>query len=72
MVIIDNMMNLEMLEWCGGEYDKIARTHANTTLENHFRPDNSSYHVSRNALRRGVRTTRRGRADNRGDCTAIL
>ncbi len=45
MVIIDNMMNLEMLEWCGGEYDKIARTHANTTLENHFRPDNSSHHV---------------------------
>ena len=25
MVIIDNMMNLEMLEWCGGEYDKIDR-----------------------------------------------
>lgn len=49
-VIIDNMMNLELLEWAsqnGGssKYAKIARNHANTTLKNHFRPDNSSYHV---------------------------
>lgn len=49
-VIIDNMMNLEMLNWVsdnGGDpnYKKIAITHANTTLKNHFRPDFSSYHV---------------------------
>ena len=43
IVIIDNMLNLEMLEWSG--YSDIARRHADTTLENHFREDNSSYHV---------------------------
>ena len=50
LVIIDNMMNLELLFWATKEsgdstfYD-IAVKHANTTLENHFREDNSSYHV---------------------------
>lgn len=49
-VIIDNMMNLELLEWVtknGGDdkYHQIAVTHSNTTLKNHFRADNSSYHV---------------------------
>lgn len=49
-VIIDNMMNLEMLEWAAkafhdSTYSYIAETHANTTLKNHFRPDYSSYHV---------------------------
>jgi len=49
-VIIDNMMNLEMLNWVsanGGEkkYEEMAITHSNTTLKNHFRPDYSSYHV---------------------------
>lgn len=50
LVIIDNMMNLELLFWATKEsgdstfYD-IAVEHANTTLENHFREDNSSYHV---------------------------
>ena len=43
MVIIDNMMNLEMLEWSG--YSDIARKHADTTIANHFRDDNSTYHV---------------------------
>ncbi len=43
MVIIDNMMNLEMLEWCG--YHDITRKHADTTIKNHFREDNSTYHV---------------------------
>ena len=42
-VIIDNMMNLEMLEWAG--YHDIARKHADTTIKNHFRADNSTYHV---------------------------
>ncbi|WP_303921472.1 glycoside hydrolase family 88 protein [Draconibacterium sediminis] len=49
-VIIDNMMNLELLEWSAKTfndttYSHVARTHANTTLENHFRDDYSSYHV---------------------------
>lgn len=49
-VIIDNMMNLEMLMWAsqhGGakKLEEIAVTHANTTMENHFRPNYSSYHV---------------------------
>lgn len=48
--IIDNMMNLELLFWAsnnGGNkklYD-IAVKHAETTMNNHFRPDYSSYHV---------------------------
>jgi unsaturated chondroitin disaccharide hydrolase len=49
-VIIDNMMNLELMEWVsknGGDdkYHQIAVTHSNTTMKNHFRTDNSSYHV---------------------------
>lgn len=49
-VIIDNMMNLEFLFWAsrysGDErYRTIAVDHANTTMENHFRQDQSSYHV---------------------------
>jgi len=50
LVIIDNMMNLELLFWATREtgdssFYKIAVTHANTTMRNHFRPDYSSYHV---------------------------
>ncbi|NII25403.1 glucuronyl hydrolase [Pseudoflavitalea sp. X16] len=50
LVIIDNMMNLELLFWAtqvtgDSSYYKIAVTHANTTIKNHFRPDYSSYHV---------------------------
>ena len=49
-VIIDNMMNLELLfkatEFSGDStYAKIAISHADKTLENHFRPDYSCYHV---------------------------
>ncbi len=49
-VIIDNMMNLELLMWVaqyGGDskLKEMALTHANSTLERHFRPDGSSYHV---------------------------
>jgi len=49
-VIIDNMMNLELLMWAtkvsgDSSYAKIAITHANTTMKNHFRPDYSSYHL---------------------------
>ena len=49
-VIIDNMMNLELLfeasKMTGDDsYRKIAIQHANTTLKNHFRKDNSCFHV---------------------------
>lgn len=49
-VIIDNMMNLELLfaatRFSGDStFYKVAVDHANTTLKNHFREDNSSYHV---------------------------
>lgn len=50
LVIIDNMMNLDLLFWAAettgdSSYYNIAVTHANTTLQNHFREDNSSWHV---------------------------
>lgn len=50
LVIIDNMMNLELLFWAthatgDSSFYKIAVTHADNTLKNHFRADNSSYHV---------------------------
>ena len=49
-VIIDNLMNLDFLFWASREtgnkkYHDIAVTHADNTMKNHFRPDNSSYHV---------------------------
>ncbi|MCX2452248.1 glycoside hydrolase family 88 protein [Pedobacter sp. PLR] len=49
-VIIDNMMNLELLfeatKLTGdSSFYKVAVSHANTTIKNHFRPDYSSFHV---------------------------
>ena len=49
-VIIDNMMNLEMMNWVtdqGGDkkFKEISITHSNTTMKNHYRPDYSSWHV---------------------------
>ncbi|MCU0403815.1 MAG: glycoside hydrolase family 88 protein [Chitinophagaceae bacterium] len=49
-VIIDNMMNLELLfaatKLTGDStFYKVAVSHANTTMKNHFRADNSTYHV---------------------------
>lgn len=49
-VIIDNMMNLELLFWAtkatgDSTYYHIAVNHAKKTIENHFRDDNSSFHV---------------------------
>ena len=49
-VIIDNMMNLELLFEAtkiakDSIYHKIAVQHANTTLKNHFRKNNSTWHV---------------------------
>lgn len=49
-VIIDNMMNLELLMFASKAFDDdslayVARSHADTTLKNHFREDYSSYHL---------------------------
>lgn len=49
-VIIDNMMNLEMMNWVsqnGGDakYQQIAITHANTSMKEFYRSDYSSFHV---------------------------
>ncbi|MEQ8550918.1 MAG: glycoside hydrolase family 88 protein [Cyclobacteriaceae bacterium] len=49
-VIIDNMMNLELLfeatKLSGdSSFYRIADSHASVTLQNHFRSNNSSYHV---------------------------
>lgn len=50
ITIIDNMINLELLFWAaknGGDdkFRDIAIRHAETTMENHFRPDYTSWHV---------------------------
>ena len=49
-VIIDNMMNLELLVRASELFGcdslrQIAVTHALTTIENHFRPDASTFHL---------------------------
>jgi len=49
-VIIDNMMNLELLFLATREtgdslFHRIALRHARTTMQHHFRPDHSSWHV---------------------------
>lgn len=49
-VIVDNLMNLELLFEAtklsqDSIYHNIAVTHLNTTLNNHFREDNSIFHV---------------------------
>lgn len=50
IVIIDNMMNLELLFWAtevtgDSTFYDIAVQHANTTMEHHYRPDYSTWHV---------------------------
>lgn len=49
-VIVDNLMNLELLTFAAREsgesrLTEIAVSHADKTLQNHFRADFSSYHV---------------------------
>ena len=71
-VIVDNMMNLELLTWVsnnGGDprFGSIARTHANTTMERQFRPDNAAYHVLDYSLATGTllkKTTWQGYSDS--------
>jgi Highly conserved protein containing a thioredoxin domain len=49
-VIIDNMMNLEFFTWASRttgdpKFKEMALSHADKTIQHHFRKDNSSYHV---------------------------
>ncbi len=82
-VIIDNMMNLELLFYVSKltnnpKYREAAISHADKTMENHFREDYSTYHVvdydsiSGQALHK---QTNQGYADNstwsRGQAWAI-
>lgn len=70
-VIIDNMMNLELLFHAtkisgDSTYYNIAASHANKTLKNHFRKDNSSYHVLNYDIENGKilnRNTHQGLSD---------
>lgn len=70
-VIIDNMMNLELLFAAtrltnDSTYYKIAVSHANVTLKNHFRKDYSSYHVIDYDTTTGIaigKSTHQGYAD---------
>lgn len=71
-VIVDNMMNLELLTWVsnnGGDprFREIAVTHANSTIERHFRPDNAAFHVLDYSLASGQllrKTTWQGYSDS--------
>lgn len=71
LVIVDNMMNLELLFWAtrvsgDSSFYKLAVTHANTTMKNHFRPDHSSYHVLNYDIATGMvkqKRTAQGAAD---------
>lgn len=49
-IIIDNMMNLEFFTWASRatgdpKFKEMALSHADKTIQHHFRQDNSSYHV---------------------------
>ena len=82
-VIIDNMMNLDLFfdvtEMTGDStYFNLAVSHADKTLENHFREDNSCFHVVDYSLTDGSvrrRCTAQGAADDsswaRGQAWAI-
>ncbi|MCD7926034.1 MAG: glycoside hydrolase family 88 protein [Bacteroides sp.] len=82
-VIIDNMMNLELLfeaTRLSGDstFYHIAASHADVTMKNHFRADNSCYHVVDYTLKDGKvrsRQTAQGYADEsswaRGQAWAI-
>ena len=66
LVIPDNMMNLELLEAMSkitgnARYDRIARSHADVTMKNHFRADGGTYHVLNYCLEDGrIQEIRRG------------
>lgn len=73
-VIIDNMMNLEMMNWVtdqGGDkkFKEISITHSNTTMKNHYRPDYSSWHVVDYDLETGD-VIRKATWQGAADCSA--
>ena len=82
-VIVDNMMNLELLFWAaenGGtkRMREIAISHAEKTMQNHLRPDGSTYHVLDYDTTNGAvlaRNTHQGYADesawSRGQAWAV-
>ena len=82
-VIIDNMMNLELMFEAtrlsgDSSFYKIAVSHADRTLQEHFRPDGSCYHVIDYSIKDGAvrhRQTAQGYADesiwSRGQAWAI-
>ncbi len=71
-VIIDNMMNLEFMCWAADasgddRFRDIAVSHADKTLNNHFRDDYSCYHVVSYDTITGnphIRQTHQGAADS--------
>ena len=83
LVIIDNMMNLELMFEAtrlsgDSSFYKIAVSHADRTMEEHFRPDGSCYHVIDYSIKDGKvrhRQTAQGYADesiwSRGQAWAI-
>ena len=82
-VIIDNMMNLEMLLWTAKAFNEpqlrdISISHADKTMQYHYRDDYSSYHVVSYDTLTGqphVRQTHQGYANesawSRGQAWAI-
>ena len=66
LVIPDNMMNLELLEWAArnakdSPFARIAESHADVSMKNHFRPDGGAYHVLNYCPKDGrVQEIRRG------------
>jgi rhamnogalacturonyl hydrolase YesR len=82
-VIIDNMMNLELLFEAtrlsgDSSFYKVAVAHADRTLQEHFRPDGSCYHVIDYSMKDGSvrhRQTAQGYADesvwSRGQAWAV-
>ncbi|MCM1178387.1 MAG: glycoside hydrolase family 88 protein [Bacteroidales bacterium] len=71
-VIIDNMMNLELLMWAA-EYSgdnslrDICISHADKTMEHHYRPDGSCWHVVSYDMETGlphVKQTHQGYSDD--------
>jgi len=82
-VIIDNMMNLQLLMDAyringKEELYKVATTHANTTINHHFRPDYGVYHLVNYSSTDGSvirRQTHQGYADEttwaRGEAWAL-
>lgn len=87
LVIPDNMMNLELLEWAahakkgpenGAYFDRVARSHADVTMKNHFDEHGGCHHVLNYCQRTGrVKEIHRGQgascttAWSRGQAWAI-